>query len=66
MNLGSFSKEISVAGLLLMWLAMDLLHVQDAALQYTIMGLVAAITGYGGIKNLPISVSKTPAAPPQS
>ena len=65
--MGTYSKELSVAGLLLMWLLMDVLHIQDPTLQYTIMGLIAAITGYGGLKNMPISVSKsssvTPAAP---
>lgn len=62
MNMGTYSKELSVAGLLVMWLLMDVLHIQDATLQYTIMGLIGAITGYGGLKNLPISVGKTPTA----
>ena len=63
--MGTYSKELSVAGLLLMWLLMDVLHTQDPTLQYTIMGLIAAITGYGGLKNMPISVNGkvTPAAP---
>jgi hypothetical protein len=67
MNLGTYSKEFSVAGLLGLWFLMDVLGVKDQTLQYTIMGLVGVITGYGGVKNLQPGSTAAPAAarPPQ-
>lgn len=52
-NLGQYSKELSVAGLMVFWLLMDLLHVDDQALRYCVIGLITTITGWHGINNLP-------------
>ena len=49
-NLSDFKKEIAVLVLLLMWIALDVFHVNDDPLKYTIMGLVASMTGFAGVK----------------
>lgn len=68
-NLAQYSKQLSVAFLLALWLAMDLLKVEDQNLRYAIMSLIASITGWHVLNNLPGSKSgaaAVPAAPTQS
>lgn len=59
LNLGAYSKELSVAGLLVMWLLLDVCKVDDAQLKYAIMGLIASITGWHVLNNLPGQAAKS-------
>lgn len=56
-NLGQYSKQISVAALMVLWLAMDLMHVNDSELRTAIMALIGVVTGWHGLTNLPFSVN---------
>ncbi|SAL25485.1 hypothetical protein [Caballeronia telluris] len=58
MQLGQYSKQLSVAGLLLLWLLLDVLKIDDAQLKYAVMTLVGVITGWHGITNLPLKTSQ--------
>jgi hypothetical protein len=68
MTFESIKKELSVAILLVMLLAMDYLKIVDPELKYLIMGLAGTITGFGGFQASPLNpANKTasggPAAP---
>lgn len=54
MNLGPYSKQLSVAGLLVLWFLLDMLKIDDAQLKYAVMTLIGVITGWHGITNLPL------------
>lgn len=64
MNLTDIKKDLSVLILIILLFVMDLCHVDDAALKYMLMGLVASITGFGGFQASPLNpANKTYAAP---
>lgn len=57
-QLPNLEKLITVGFLLVFWLALDLLKINDDNLKYTCAGLIALVTSWGGITNLPFTVKK--------
>jgi hypothetical protein len=66
MNLGPYSKQLSIAGLMALWLAMDILKIDDQNLKIAIMGLISSITGWHVLNNLPGAAKNPSQAQPQT
>ncbi|CAB3742404.1 hypothetical protein LMG24238_06878 [Paraburkholderia sediminicola] len=61
-DLQSLIKPLSVAFLLLLWFALDLLKINDPKLQYTCVSLIGLVVGWHGITNWPLSLTGAPPA----
>ncbi len=71
--LATYSKQLEVAFLLGLIVAIDYLKIQDPDLKYVLMGLVASLAGFrggaaafGGLKSLVVGSTDKPTQPPQS
>lgn len=64
--LNAWKKQIEIAVLIALVLAIDFLKIADAPLKYMLMGLVGSLTGWHGLNTLldKGSSSSPPAAPP--
>jgi uncharacterized membrane protein YjjB (DUF3815 family) len=59
--MSQYQKQLCVAFLLALIVAMDFLKIQDAELRYVLMGLIGTVTGWHGLTTL-MSNGKTPPA----
>lgn len=58
----AYQKQLEIAFLLLLLVAMDFAKIQDVDLKYTLMGLVGSLTGFRGLTSL-IGTGNSQSAP---